>query len=251
MKKKVKASPLQEAVYLTLQVIQKEGWVSREFLRKELGGEIFDKVEALIKNSTSITRITKGEPPRDGYQWSEKKKMTKKDVTELMDDIGLPVISTPKEAPWKDYTEVKFTMTLLEASLAGQPDPQDPSGGKCIFRRDNGKIVLTAGNLRGMFSRAISLNGNLPMYAKDKILWENILLDCKNTYLQRCIAPGGRGFSFHESIPAGTKIPVTAVVPLSRISVPEFLELIAKAGKYIGFSQAKANQGWGRFRIEQ
>lgn len=252
-KAKVVESTLLMAVRQVLTLIMQEGWVSRDFLRTNYGGELFDKVEKMLENHTSITKITRGDPPRAGYSWSDKKKLTTNVIDEFLKESGLALEPSTREKPWKDYASISFKIKFITSCLAGSRDPNDPGSQVLKFdRSDSGQVILRSGHFRGMMSKAIEAYGNgIPKYAKDKIYFTNVCLDEKllASRQKECKGPEGRGYTRHEYLPEGTVVPCEAIIPQSRIMTAQFLELISVAGKYIGFSPAKSNQGWGRFEI--
>jgi len=249
---------IQSATQNVCEALAKEGWVSYEQLREGLEDTVnLDKAITILKTSMSeITEPTAGTPKKQGLQLTGKK-LTKKRINEfLADTFGTG--AKKREKPWKDWQDLTMTIRFKTPSLGGLPITETKKvtikeeKRQMVFDRNaDGQIVFRGGHWRGLLADAIQfLDCDFPKYGKDKIFFDPQPVTPNGQIIKQTrICPAGTGFTYHEALAEGAEISVDVTLPTSRISVEEFANMMAKAGKFVGFSIAGSNQGFGRFEV--
>jgi len=235
------------------EALAKEGWVSYEQLREGLEDTLnLDKAITILKTSMNeITETTAGTPKKQGLQLTGKK-LTKKRITEFLKDT-FGSAPTKREKPWKDWRDVTMTIRFRTPCLAAMPreDGTKEEKRQMLFDRNaGGDIIFRSGHWRGLLGKAIEFLDDFPKYGKDKIMFDPhpVIINGQMTKQTR-ICPKGTGFTYHEALAEGAEITVDVAIPTSRITVEDFANMMVKAGKFVGFSIAGSNQGFGRFEV--
>lgn len=146
------------------------------------------------------------------------------------------------------YKTLETKIKLTTPSLAGTPGED----GNLVFRRLDGKIWLQPAYFQAMMRDGARRVDGLSERARNAAgRWtdfEQVLLDTKVEY-QKLIAPGGKGIYIGEALPVGTEIPLRMSFPTTALKAEELMQILHEAGRWVGFSVAKAHHGWGRFEV--
>jgi len=163
-----------------------------------------------------------------------------------------PVEETGSKLIYGAYKDVPFTIEFTTPSLAGTPTDE----GKLVFRRINGHIWIMPAYLKAMFRTSIRLLPGLGVRASSALQHYTYFKDIHivngdKTEDVTLVAPGGRGIYLAEVLPVGTKIEFVVSFPQSTLKLEQIMTLLFEAGEKVGLSQAKHEQGWGRFKLIQ
>jgi len=230
-----------------------EGWLSYEELREGLEDTVYlDKAITILKTSMKeITETRAGTPKKQGLQLTGKK-ITQKRIKEVLAEWGL-ASGGPREKPWKDWQDVTMTIRFKTPCLSGMPDEgktKEEKRNMLFDRNAAGQLIFRSGHWRGLLGKAIEFLDDFPKYGKDKIMFDPHPVTVNGQMIKQTrICPKGTGFTYHEALAEGAEIVVDITIPTSRITIEDFANMMAKAGKFVGFSIAGSGQGFGKFEI--
>lgn len=169
-------------------------------------------------------------------------------------ELTVTVSGTTKKEKYDKYYQVSGRFRLLSPCLSSVPT-EDPS--KVEFLRDDqGRVLFLSGYFKSMFKHASEKPGFPEIgNARFRIFWTQQAIDPALVVPHRSPVPPermglqGRGICIHESLPANVEIPFECSAPLSHVSAEQLGEALVVAGKWSGFSPAKAHLGFGRFEV--
>lgn len=234
-----------------------QGQATRDEIRKSLAAEgitteQFGRGFARICNQVKmLTEVTRD----DGKKAYE----LKRDLGDLSVSQALLLVASVTERKererYEDYYEAVGQFVLTSPALASRAVPGNPSA-RVWARTAQGDVLLFSGYYAAMVEEALDAPG-VPSTIRSAIryhtVWDQQALPA--ALLTRELNPvppsrpgqSGQGLTDVEALPAGTRIPFTAVVPGSHVSPLSLRVLMVAAGRWVGFSPASHKQGWGRF----
>ena len=232
-----------------------EGWASYDELREGVKDEnmiFLEKAIVVLKISMKeVTETRAGTPKKQGLQLTAKK-ITKKRIQEVLREGGL-LGGRSVEKAWKDWAELTMTIKFRTPCLSGMPFEGgigDEKRNMFFDRFENGDLMFRSGHWRGLLGKIYEWLDDFPKYGKNKIMFDPHPVKVNGQiYKQTRICPDGKGFTYHEALKEGSELKVDIMLPTSRCSVEDFANLMARAGKFSGFSIAGSTQGFGKFDV--
>jgi len=238
------------AVEMIIQELLREQFATTEILSEKVGdGDICRRALTKLSRARAITkRVVEGSEgyPVDEWTFQNPDRFRGKGPLAVIDEVfgkakGSGLI-------YGRYASLGARIKLTTPCLAGVPGKD----GQLIFRRLNGKIWLMPCYFAAMFRdaarRADGLSDRARRAASKWIDFEEVLIDVHPTY-EKLIAPEGKGIYIGESLPIGTEIPINMAIPTTQLTAEQAIDILHTAGKWVGFSLAKAKHGWGRFEV--
>jgi hypothetical protein len=164
-------------------------------------------------------------------------------------------VAKPPPEKYRDWYEITGTLTLRTPALSPCPVVGNPSA-RAFIHDGAGNIVLVDKYFQRMFHEA-TLKPDVPAVGNAKFavqfepqyLPESVVVTTLRPVPPARKGGSGQGITEVESLPAGAKIPFAAMVPGSHITRDNFIYILDKAARWVGFSPSGAHQGWGRFQL--
>lgn len=248
----VEPEVMQEAMLKAIAALLTTGQVTDAELLGVIGDKTLGKRAIQVLKTKKFITKSNGGPEFGGASiWT----LQNQDVWRGKDPslVYLQVVGaeTERKDVYTNYQLADLHIELMTPCLGGSPTNSQEF---IDFRRAGGYIWLPGGYFTACMregGRLCDLNQkarqairNHYVYVADVFLPQEVL----TAERVACPAPQGKGITRHEAIKPGTIIDFAVKYP-DLLTESKLKEVWAQAGMWIGFSVAKHNQGWGRFRL--